>query len=197
MWKRHRRYAADGTCNTVLATLLGHAQASGRIGWEVPVDAASNRAHQHGTNLLRRPDHHDPLTGRRLAAPAGGDGRTRAGRRFPDVQVLVDALNATSTAAWTTRRRAERAVAAKASPSRGKRKLRRERGIGCVIPNRDVQTANRKRKGSAGGRPVSHDEEAYKRRNVVGCLARPGLPLGRGAPCRAHLGCGHRESTMG
>ncbi|MGB9035839.1 MAG: hypothetical protein WCC45_15115 [Paeniglutamicibacter sp.] len=109
MWKRHRRYATDGTCNTVLATLLGHAQASGRIGWEVPVDAAINRAHPPGTNLLRRPDHHDPLTGRRLAAPG-------------------DAPNGP----WPP----------KPPPSRGKRKLLR------------------KRKGSAGGRPVSHDKEA-------------------------------------
>ena len=36
-----------------------------------------------------------------------------------------------------------------------------------MIPEKDDQKANRKRKGSAGGRPVTYDKEAYKRRNVV------------------------------
>ncbi len=34
-------------------------------------------------------------------------------------------------------------------------------------PGKDDQKDNRKRKGSAGGRPVGYDKEAYKRRNVV------------------------------
>lgn len=33
-------------------------------------------------------------------------------------------------------------------------------------PGKEDQKANRKRKGSAGGRPVSYDKVAYKRRNV-------------------------------
>ena len=53
VWKRHRRYAGDGTWDTVLATLLGHAQAKDLINWEVSVDSTVNRAHQHGTNLPR------------------------------------------------------------------------------------------------------------------------------------------------
>jgi len=51
--------------------------------------------------------------------------------------------------------------------SRGKRALLRSRGITAVIPEPADQVANRKRKGAAGGRPVSYDVEDYKGRNVV------------------------------
>lgn len=37
--KRHRRYAGDGTRDSVLATLLGHAEAKGPINCEVSVDS--------------------------------------------------------------------------------------------------------------------------------------------------------------
>ena len=53
VWKRHRRYAADGTWDRVLAELLAQADAAGKIDWTVSVDATINRAHQHGTNTSR------------------------------------------------------------------------------------------------------------------------------------------------
>lgn len=53
VWKRHRRYAGDGTWDRVLARLLGEADAAGKIDWNVSVDATINRAHQHGTNTTR------------------------------------------------------------------------------------------------------------------------------------------------
>lgn len=34
-------------------------------------------------------------------------------------------------------------------------------------PRKGRPESNRKRKGSAGGRPVTYDKKAYKRRNVV------------------------------
>jgi transposase len=43
----------------------------------------------------------------------------------------------------------------------------RSRGITAVIPELADQVANRKRKGTAGGRPVSLDVEDYRGRNVV------------------------------
>ncbi len=55
----------------------------------------------------------------------------------------------------------------KAYSSRANRELLRARGITAVIPERPDQIANRQRKGSAGGRPVSYDSEQYKNRNVV------------------------------
>ena len=53
VWKRHRRYAADGTWDTVLAELVAQADAVGKVDWTVSVDATINRVHQHGTNTRR------------------------------------------------------------------------------------------------------------------------------------------------
>ncbi len=43
----------------------------------------------------------------------------------------------------------------------------RKRRIRAVIPERKDQLANRKKKGSQGGRPVDFDAELYKERNTV------------------------------
>lgn len=53
VWKRHRRYAADGTWDRVLADLLSEADSRGELDWTVSVDATINRAHQHATNTAR------------------------------------------------------------------------------------------------------------------------------------------------
>jgi transposase len=53
VWKRHRRYAADGTWDRVLVNLLAMADADGQLDWTVSVDATINRAHQHATNTTR------------------------------------------------------------------------------------------------------------------------------------------------
>lgn len=53
VWKRHRRYAGDGTWDRVLQALLAQADAEGKIDWIVSVDATINRAHQHATNTTR------------------------------------------------------------------------------------------------------------------------------------------------
>ena len=55
----------------------------------------------------------------------------------------------------------------KAYSSRGARALLRSRGITAVIPEPADQAANRRRRGSAGGRPIGLDIEDYKQRNVV------------------------------
>ena len=53
VWKRHRRYAGDGTWDQVLAQILAEADAAGKIDWTVSVDATITRAHQHATNTTR------------------------------------------------------------------------------------------------------------------------------------------------
>ena len=53
VWKRHRRYAADGTWDRVLAQILAEADAAGKVQWTVSVDATIARAHQHATNTTR------------------------------------------------------------------------------------------------------------------------------------------------
>lgn len=55
----------------------------------------------------------------------------------------------------------------KAYSARAHRQNLRSRGIKAVIPEPADQIAHRKNKGSRGGRPVSHDVEDYKGRNVV------------------------------
>jgi transposase len=45
--------------------------------------------------------------------------------------------------------------------------LLRGRGIAHTIPEPRDQQANRRRRGSAGGRPVGFDAGRYARRNVV------------------------------
>ncbi|WP_201274531.1 transposase [Mycolicibacterium sp. CH28] len=53
VWKRHRRYAGDGTWDGVLIALLAMADTTGRLDWTVSIDATINRAHQHATNTTR------------------------------------------------------------------------------------------------------------------------------------------------
>jgi len=55
----------------------------------------------------------------------------------------------------------------KAYSARAHRGHLRDRGITTVIPEPADQLANRVRRGSAGGRPVTFDKVLYKRRNVV------------------------------
>jgi transposase len=58
-------------------------------------------------------------------------------------------------------------VADKGYSSRANRALLRRRGIAHTIAQPSDQAANRRRKGSAGGRPVGFDKTRYARRNVV------------------------------
>ena len=53
VWKRHRRYAGDGTWDRALQLLLLEADAVGAIDWDVSVDATIARVHQHATNTTR------------------------------------------------------------------------------------------------------------------------------------------------
>jgi transposase len=55
----------------------------------------------------------------------------------------------------------------RAYSSRGNQAYLRKRRIKTVIPEKKDQAANRKKKGSAGDRPVSHDAALYKERNTV------------------------------
>lgn len=80
---------------------------------------------------------------------------------------VMDALHVPRLGPGRARSRPLRALGDKAYSSRGNRRYLRRRGVQAVIPERSDQVANRKRRGSKGGRPVTYDTEAYKRRNVV------------------------------
>ena len=70
-WKRHRRYAADGTWDRVLGRLLAEADAAGQVDWKVSVDATIARAHQYGTNTTRP----DQDTGGKVESQESADQR--------------------------------------------------------------------------------------------------------------------------
>ncbi|MCW2874161.1 MAG: transposase [Streptomyces oryziradicis] len=55
----------------------------------------------------------------------------------------------------------------KAYSSRANRAHLRKRRIKAVIPEKKDQAANRKKKGSRGGRPITHDTALYRDRNTV------------------------------
>ncbi|GAA2315328.1 hypothetical protein GCM10010149_78900 [Nonomuraea roseoviolacea subsp. roseoviolacea] len=58
-------------------------------------------------------------------------------------------------------------AADKAYSSRGNRAYLRRRRIKAVIPEKADQAANRKKRGSAGGRPVTHVPDLYKQHNTA------------------------------
>ena len=51
-----RRWQRDGTWRAILTALQARADAAGLITWEVPVDSAVARAHQHAAGVRRRGD---------------------------------------------------------------------------------------------------------------------------------------------
>jgi transposase len=80
---------------------------------------------------------------------------------------LMDALRVARAGPGRPRTRPDYVLADKGYSSRANRRLLRRRGIAHTIPEPRDQRDNRRRKGSAGGRPVCFDAARYKRRNVV------------------------------
>jgi len=65
--------------------------------------------------------------------------------------------------------RPDRVLADKAYSSKANRAYLRRRGIEATIPIKKDQAANRRAKGSRGGRPPTFDRECYKQRHAVEC----------------------------
>ncbi|WP_373875839.1 IS5 family transposase [Arthrobacter mangrovi] len=193
VWKRHRRFSRDGTWDRIHTVLLAEADASGGIDWTVSVDSTINRAHQHATNLPRatggrrelqetvceEPDDHAVGRSRgglstKIHHACDGKGRPLAfiigpgqgsdSRMFP---VVLDAISVPRAGSGRARNRPDAVLGDKAYSSRANRNLLRMKRIRAVIPEPRDQIANRRRKGSRGGRPVDFDPEAYKGRAVV------------------------------
>ncbi|CUU59147.1 Transposase [Parafrankia irregularis] len=80
---------------------------------------------------------------------------------------VVDRVHMLRSGPGRPRTRPDRVLADKAYSSRANRTYLRGRGITATIPEKADQQANRRRRGSRGGRPPSFDAEAYKRRNTV------------------------------
>jgi transposase len=53
VWKRHHRFATDGTWDRLLAVIQADADAAGQLNWDVSVDSSVIRAHQHSATAKR------------------------------------------------------------------------------------------------------------------------------------------------
>jgi transposase len=56
VWKRHHRFATDGTWDRLLAAVQSDADAAGELDWSVSVDSSVIRAHQHSATAKRFPE---------------------------------------------------------------------------------------------------------------------------------------------
>lgn len=55
VYKRHRRWSADGTWAMLLSKVQAAEDAEGRIDWDVSVDSTTVRAHQHAAGARKSP----------------------------------------------------------------------------------------------------------------------------------------------
>ncbi|WP_445029813.1 IS5 family transposase [Streptomyces sp. SAS_270] len=55
VYKRHRRWSADGTWQMLLSMVQAAEDAAGRIDWDVSVDSTAVRAHQHAAGASKAP----------------------------------------------------------------------------------------------------------------------------------------------
>jgi transposase len=94
-----------------------------------------------------------------------------AGQRgdSPQFTVVLDGIRVPRLDGGRPRTRPDRVLADKAYPSRANRAYLRRRGIKATIPSKADQDANRRKKGSKGGRPPAFDRDIYKQRHAVEC----------------------------
>ncbi|MEO3749008.1 IS5 family transposase [Plantactinospora sp. B5E13] len=192
----YRHWQRAGVWARILAGLQGRADAFGLITWDVSVDSTIARAHQHAAGARR--DSHtqvEPPGGSGAVEPADHAlGRSRGGlttklhlaceqgRKVlafvvtggqrgdsPQFTTVLDRIRVPRLGVGRPRCRPERVLADKAYSSKANRSYLRRRGIGCVIPVKADQAANRRKKGSAGGRPPAFDPSAYRQRHAVEC----------------------------
>ncbi len=94
-----------------------------------------------------------------------------AGQRgdSPQFQVVLGRIRVPRLGQGRPRTRPDKVRADKAYGSRANRDYLRKRGIRCTIPEKRDQIANRKKRGSHGGRPPKFDKDDYKQRHAVEC----------------------------
>jgi transposase len=187
-----RRWQLDGVWAGILTALQARADAAGLITWDVSIDSTVARAHQHAAGAR-----HDGAAQVEppLAEPADHAlGRSRggltsklhlgceqgqrmlalvvtAGQRgdSPQFSAVLDHIRVPRAGRGRPRTRPDTVLADKAYSSRANRRLLARRGIKAVIPVKDDQKANRKKKGAHGGREYAFDQEAYTLRHAVEC----------------------------
>ncbi len=87
----------------------------------------------------------------------------------PQFQTVLGLIRVPRTGVGRPRTRPRRVRADKAYGSRANRAYLRRRGIRCTIPEKRDQIRNRRKRGSAGGRPPTFDKVDYRERHAVEC----------------------------
>ncbi|MGS2620195.1 IS5 family transposase [Micromonospora sp. LZ34] len=190
-----RRWQRDGTWAKILTTLQALADAAGRVTWDVSVDSSVARAHQHAAGARKRGNLQvEPPGGVTVEPTDHALGRSRgglttklhlaceqgqkplsivltAGQRgdSPQFVAVLDGIRVPRLGSGRPRTRPDRVLADKAYTSRANRRYLRRRGIKATIPSKADQDANRRKRGSKGGRPPAFDPERYKQRHAVEC----------------------------
>ncbi|WNF01357.1 IS5 family transposase [Streptomyces luomodiensis] len=189
-----RRWQRDGTWHRIFEQLQARADAEGLITWDVSVDSTIARAHQHAAGARKKDLQIEPPGGLFTEPDDYGLGRSRgglttklhlaveqaqkpmslvitAGQRSdsPQFQVVLGRIRVPRLGPGRPRTRPDKVRADKAYGSRANRAYLRKRGIRCTIPEKRDQTANRKKRGSCGGRPPQFDAADYKERHAVEC----------------------------
>ncbi|WP_371874090.1 IS5 family transposase [Streptomyces glebosus] len=79
VYKRHRRWSADGTWKMLLSRIQAVEDAAGKVDWDVSVDSTVVRAHQHAAGARNAPPAAVPQKGRPGDEP-GRSGAAETGR---------------------------------------------------------------------------------------------------------------------
>jgi transposase len=191
-----RRWQRDGSWQLLVTGLQVLADAAGHVSWDVSVDSAIARAHQHAAGARRdSAGQKEPPGGTGAPEPADHAlGRSRggltvkfhlaveqgqkplalivtAGQRgdSPQFTVVLDAVAVPRPGGGRPRTRPDRVLADKAYGSRANRAWLRRHNIRATIPEQADRVRHRKKKGSTGGRPPAFSPETYKQRHAVEC----------------------------
>lgn len=190
-----RRWQRNGNWASTLEQLQTRADAKDLINWDISVDSTIARAHQHAAGARRDSDQQiEPPGGVRTEPAHHGLGRSRGGLTTkthlaceqgrkpmsllitpgqwgdsPQFQAVLAKIRVPRPGGGRPRTRPDRVLADKAYSSKANRAYLRRRGIKATIPIKKDQAANRRAKGSRGGRPPKFDREHYTQRHAVEC----------------------------
>jgi transposase len=193
VYERHRRWSANGTWDKILRAVQADADAAGRIDWSMAsVDSTSCRAHQHAAGARKNRRECRERSTPRQHRPDEGLGRSRGGLTCkihlageggcrplsfvitpgqwgdaPQLIPVMEGIRVARLGCGHPRTRPDHLGGDKAYSSRRNRRYLRRRHIKHTIPEPRDQRANRKRRGSKGGRPAGFDNTIYKRRSEV------------------------------
>jgi transposase len=192
VYGQFRGWQRDGTWAAVWARLQQLADAAGLITWDVSVDSTIARAHQHAAGARHDPGSQVEPPGDEPADHALGRSRggwttkihlaCEQGRKpmsllitggqrgdSPQFVPVLEGIRVPKAGRGRPRTRPDQVFADKAYSSRANRGYLRRRRIRATIPIKLDQRANRRQRGSRGGRPPKFDATLYRLRHAVEC----------------------------